>query len=85
MRICFENLAWEDYLFWQKEDKKILKRINTIIKDIQRDPLSGLGKPEKLRGNLSGCFSRRITQEHRVVYMLGADNEVIILQCRYHY
>ena len=86
MKISFDIFAWEDYLFWQKTDKKILKRINILIKDIVRNPLEGLGKAEKLRGNLSGCYSRRITQEHRIVYtVLEKNQEIVILQCRYHY
>jgi len=86
MIIGFATKAWEDYLFWQENDKKILKRINQLLKDIQRDPLSkdGLGKPEKLKGNLSGYYSRRITAEHRLVYTIKNDI-LVIAQCRYHY
>lgn len=82
--ICFEAQAWEDYLYWQQTDKKTLKRLNNIIKDIQRSPFDGIGKPEPLKHLLSGCWSRRITAEHRIVYMVQ-DGQVIILQCRYHY
>ncbi len=86
MKVSFDVLAWEDYLFWQQNDKKILKRINILIKEILRNPTEGIGKPEKLRGNLSGCYSRRITQEHRIVYtIIEESKEVVILQCRYHY
>ncbi len=86
MIIGFATKAWEDYLFWQENDKKILKRINQLLKDIQRDPLSkdGLGKPEKLKGNLCGYYSRRITAEHRLVYTIKND-VLVIAQCRYHY
>ncbi len=76
--------AWEDYLYWQKESKKKLKRINTLIKDISRNPFDGLGKPEPLKGNLSGLWSRRIDEEHRLVYTVN-DNSVIIIACRGHY
>jgi toxin YoeB len=78
--------AWEDYLYWQKVDKAIVKRINTLIKDAMRTPFEGLGKPEPLRFDLAGYWSRRIDQEHRLVY--GYDDKadtLIILQCRYHY
>ena len=84
MKITFPTKAWEDYLYWQKQDKKILKRINLLIKDIQRNPNDGLGKPEILRNSLSGYCSRRITDEHRLVYKVVDDN-IIIVQARYHY
>ena len=84
MKITFSTKAWEDYLYWQKQDKKILKRINLLIKDIQRNPNDGLGKPEILRNSLSGYCSRRITDEHRLVYKVVDDN-IIIVQARYHY
>ena len=76
--------AWEDYLFWQKTDKKILKRINELIKQCQREPFGGIGKPEPLKGNLSGWWSRRIDHEHRLVYKCETD-KMFILQCRKHY
>ena len=76
--------AWEDYLYWQKESKKNLKRINTLIKDISRNPFDGLGKPEPLKGNLLGLWSRGIDEEHRLVYTVN-DNSVIIIACRGHY
>lgn len=86
MIIGFSQKAWEDYLYWQKADKKILKRINTLIEDIKRNPSSsdGLGKPEKLKANLQGYFSRRITSEHRLIYTI-LDDLIIVAQCRYHY
>ena len=80
----FSEQAWEDYLYWQSQDKKVLKRINLLIKDISRDPFKGLGEPEPLKYNWSGYWSRRITLEHRIVYKV-VDNEIRIAQCRYHY
>lgn len=76
--------AWEDYLYWQSKDKKILKRINQLVKDLQRNPFDGIGKPEPLRGNLSGFWSRRIDDEHRLVYVI-TDNVVSIISCKGHY
>jgi toxin YoeB len=84
MNLTFADDAWEDYLYWQKQDKKILKRINTLIKDIQREPFTGIGDPEPLKYNWSGYWSRRITKEHRIVYKIK-DNTMLIAQCRYHY
>ncbi len=84
MKLLFSENAWEDYLFWQKTDKKTLKRINKLIKDIQRNKYEGLGKPEALKHNLSGFWSRRITNEHRIVYKIE-NNSVLIAQLRYHY
>lgn len=84
MRITFSSAAWENYLYWQKTDKATLKRINTLIKAIQRDPFSGIGKPEALRHSLTGYWSRRINDEHRIVYKV-ADNHLYIAQLRYHY
>lgn len=84
MDIFWDKTAWEDYLYWQDHDKKILRKINSLIKECQRTPFEGAGKPEPLRQNLSGYWSRRITGEHRLVYK--AENDVIyIAQCRYHY
>ncbi len=80
----FSEQAWEDYLYWQSQDKKVLKRINVLIKDISREPFKGLGEPEPLKYNWSGYWSRRITLEHRLVYKVSA-NEIRIAQCRYHY
>lgn len=76
--------AWEDYLYWQSQDKKILKRINQLLKEISRDPFEGIGKPEPLRGNLTGLWSRRIDGEHRIVYAVENDT-VFIFACRGHY
>ena len=84
MKLVFSEHAWEDYLYWQKTDKKILKRINELIQDIQRNKYEGKGKPEPLRHTLSGYWSRRITNEHRIVYKIE-ENKVLIAQLRYHY
>jgi len=84
VKLLFAEKAWEDYLYWQKTDKKILKRINTLIKDIQRDPFEGIGKPEPLKHALSGYWSRRINDEHRMVYKIHHD-ALLIAQLRYHY
>ncbi len=84
MKLLFSENAWDDYLFWQKTDKKTLKRINKLIKDIQRNKYEGLGKPEALKHNLSGFWSRRITNEHRIVYKIE-NNFILIAQLRYHY
>jgi toxin YoeB len=84
MRVVFTPEAWEDYLWFQHNDKAGLKRINLLIKAIQREPFEGLGKPEPLKHNLSGFWSRRITHEHRLIYSAQA-NEMQIIQCRYHY
>lgn len=83
-QLLWDQSGWEDYLYWQVNDKKILFRINDLIKDAQRNPFTGLGKPEPLKGNLSGCWSRRINEEHRLVYMVKEDS-IYILQCRFHY
>ncbi len=82
--VCFHASAWEDYLYWQKTDKKILRKINDLIQDIQKHPFKGLGKPEALRFELKGYWSRRIDDRHRLVYKIK-EGQVIILQCRYHY
>ena len=84
MELVWLPLGWEDYLYWQQTDKKTLKRINILIKDIIRDPFDGIGKPEPLRANYSGWWSRRITGEHRLVYIVE-ENRLIIMKCRYHY
>ena len=76
--------AWEDYLYWQTQDKKILKRINQLVKEISRSPFEGIGKPEPLKGNLAGLWSRRIDEEHRLVYTVE-DNTILIFACRGHY
>ncbi len=84
MKIVFMTPAWEDYLYWQKHDKKVLRKVNELIKDIMRNPHDGIGSPEPLKHDLTGYWSRRITLEHRLVYRV-THNEVRILQCRYHY
>ncbi len=84
MTLTFSSKAWENYLYWQTTDKKILKRINTLIKEIQRNPSEGIGKPEALKHSLSGYWSRRINDEHRMVYKV-ADDKLLIAQLRYHY
>lgn len=84
MKLIFSEKAWEDYLYWQKTDKKILNRINTLIKDIEREPFDGIGKPEPLKHALSGYWSRRINDEHRIVYKIN-DGSILIAQLRYHY
>lgn len=83
-RLCFHADAWDDYLFWQSNDRQVLKRLNRLIADTLRSPFSGVGKPEALKGELSGLWSRRIMAEHRLVYRVQ-DDAVIILQCRFHY
>ena len=84
MNLSFHPQAWDDYLYWQQNDKSILRKINQLIRDIARDPFAGIGKPEPLKLNLSGFWSRRITEEHRIVYKIQ-DGETIIVQCRGHY
>lgn len=84
MRVIFASKAWEDYVHWQQADKKILKRINDLIKAISRDPFEGIGKPEPLRHGLSGYWSRRINDEHRLVYKVEGE-DLLIAMCRYHY
>ncbi len=84
MRLLWDERAWEDYLYWQKQDKKTLKRINLLIKDIQRDTFNGIGKPEPLLENRSGWWSRRIDDANRIVYK-EADVAIIIASCRGHY
>lgn len=84
MRLLWEDRAWEDYLFWQSQDKKTLKRINAVIKEMQREPYSGIDKPEPLKGNLSGWWSRRIDGCNRIVYYIK-DETLHIISCRGHY
>jgi toxin YoeB len=84
MKLLFHDFAWEDYLHWQLTDKSMLRRLNALIKEIQRDPFVGIGKPEPLKGNLSGYWSRRIDSEHRIVYKIDA-SALVIAQCRGHY
>ncbi len=84
MRLVFTPHGWEDYTFWLKTDRAMLKRVNRLIEAALRDPISGIGKPEPLRHLLSGAWSRRITDEHRLVYLVDGD-DLVILQARYHY
>ncbi len=84
MRLVFTKTAWEDYLWLQDHDRKLLKRCNLLIKDIMRSPFEGIGKPEPLKADLAGYWSRRINDEHRLVYT-ATEDEVIIIACRYHY
>ena len=84
MNLLWTDEAWEDYLYWQSQDKKTLKRVNQIVRDIQRSPHAGIGKPEPLKGDLSGWWSRRIDGPNRIVYRLRGDT-VEITQCKGHY
>lgn len=84
MKLTWSLHAWEDYLYWQQTDKKLLKRVNALIKDIMRNPFDGIGDPEPLKHNWSGYWSRRINREHRIVYKVE-DSTLVIAQCRYHY
>jgi toxin YoeB len=83
-RLIWTSAAWEDYLYWQGQDRKTLKRINALIQDAMRQPFEGIGKPEPLRENLSGFWSRRIDDTHRLVYTVE-ENDLAIIACRYHY
>jgi len=84
MKIIFTKISWEDYISWQSVDKKMLRKINELIKDIQRTPFEGKGKPEPLKYDLAGFWSRRIDREHRLVYQVNK-NEILIYSCRFHY
>ena len=84
MNLTFTPSAWDDYQWFQQHDRKLLKRINQLIEDVLRSPFEGIGKPEPLKGDLSGYWSRRINDEHRLVYTTRSD-QVIIIACRYHY
>lgn len=84
MRLLWEDRAWEDYLYWQTQDKKVLKRVNLLIKDISRNPFDGIGKPEPLKNNLSGWWSRRIDETNRIVYY-EQDGIIYVVSCRGHY
>ncbi|MCC6457409.1 MAG: Txe/YoeB family addiction module toxin [Caldilineaceae bacterium] len=84
MRLVFTPSAWDDYLWFQENDRKLLKRINQLIKDVMRSPFEGIGKPEPLKAELAGYWSRRINDEHRLVYAATA-TEILIIACRYHY
>ena len=84
MELSWNMRGWDDYLYWQKTDKQILRKINELIKDCLREPFAGIGKPEPLKDNLRGYWSRRITDEHRLVYIVTG-TRVHIIQCRFHY
>ena len=84
MKVTFHDEGWDDYLCWQTHDRKLLAKINTLIKECSRTPFTGTGKPEPLRGEFSGWWSRRINEEHRLVYRKTEDG-LLIAQCRYHY
>lgn len=84
MDLLWTEESWEDYLYWQKFDKRLLKKINDLIKEIKRTPFEGSGKPEPLKFELSGCWSRRINHEHRLVYEV-TESSIKIIACRYHY
>jgi len=84
VKLIFSEHAWEDYLYWQKTDKKTIQRINRLIKEIQRTPHEGIGRPEPLRHALTGYWSRRISHEHRIIYKVE-DDQLLIAQLRYHY
>ena len=84
MRLVSTTRSWDDYLYWQKNDKRMVRRINDLIKDVQREPFDGIGKPEPLKHQLRGLWSQRIDGEHRLVYEI-AEDELRIIACRYHY
>ncbi|WP_259071556.1 Txe/YoeB family addiction module toxin [Mucilaginibacter sp. X4EP1] len=84
MKIVFLDQTWEDYLYWQNTDKSMLKKINALVKEIDRSPFDGSGKPEPLKHNMAGWWSRRINLEHRLVYKIDKES-IVVLQCRYHY
>jgi toxin YoeB len=84
VKLIFADQAWDDYLYWQKHDRRMVDRINNLIREIQREPFSGIGKPEPLKHALAGFWSRRITDEHRLVYKINGDS-LLLAQLRYHY
>lgn len=84
MKLIFSDEAWEDYLYWKKQDKRVVERVNTLIRETQREPFAGVGKPEALKHALSGYWSRRITDEHRMVYRVE-EEALLIAQLRFHY
>lgn len=84
MRLVFTPHAWDDYLYWSRTNKPTLNRLNRLLNEVLRDPVSGIGKPEPLRHILAGCWSRRIDEEHRLVYLVDGD-DIVVLQARYHY
>lgn len=83
-RVTFSDIGWDEYLYWQKTDRKVLNKINRFIEESRRDPFTGTGKPEALKDKLSGFWSRRITDEHRFVYLVLED-EIRVTACRFHY
>jgi len=88
VRLVFADQGWDDYIYWQKNDRNVLDRINSLLKECQRTPFTGTGKPEPLKGDLKGWWSRRITLEDRLVYRVtgkGSDQQIEIAQCRFHY
>ena len=84
MRLVFTPHGWDDYCFWQNQDRATLKRLNRLLNEVLRDPFEGIGKPEPLRHVLAGCWSRRIDEEHRLVYLVDGE-DIVVLQARYHY
>lgn len=84
MRLVFTESAWRDYLWFQQQDRKLLKRINLLVQESLRTPFEGIGKPERLKSDLAGCWSRRINDEHRLVYTISA-GDLVVIACRYHY
>jgi toxin YoeB len=84
VKLVFADAAWDDYLYWQRQDRRMVERINKLIKEVQREPFAGVGKPEPLKHALAGYWSRRITDEHRMVYKIAGDS-LLIAQLRYHY
>ncbi|QJQ99839.1 MULTISPECIES: Txe/YoeB family addiction module toxin [unclassified Halomonas] len=82
--LCWTDESWRDYVYWQRQDKKTLKRINKLIADVKRSPFEGIGKPEPLKENLSGFWSRRIDESNRLVYVVE-ESSITIISCRYHY
>lgn len=84
VRLVWDQSAWEDYVYWQRADRAVLRRVNRLIDAVLRDPYEGIGKPERLRYGAPGAWSRRVTEEHRLVYLVDGD-DLIILQVRYHY
>jgi len=84
MKLIFGEQSWSDYLYWQSTDKRTLKKVNALLQDIKRNPFDGLGKPEPLKHEMAGTWSRRITQEHRLVYEIFEES-ILVVSCRYHY
>ena len=84
MKITFQDEGWEDYLHWQQHDRQLLKKLNTLIRECRRTPFAGTGKPEPLKGEFAGWWSRRIDQEHRLVYRV-TENGILVAQARFHY